>query len=109
MRIILELLVLLFTTLVVNTSTSSEDIVQPTDLFSGFFPCLPNTSNISTQEDAQSCDLFVYAAVQLALEKVNGELDIRLSPIVLPSDSRNSNGVVEVSSGQHTKFPISYF
>ncbi len=105
------LLVLLFNTTLVElllllvTSTISEDIVQPTiyeptDLFTGFFPCVPDTNSIHTQEDAQSCDLFVYAAVQLALERVNEELEdctkLRLSPIDLPSDTKNA----EVSSGQ---------
>ncbi len=104
------LLVLLFTLVELlvrsrSTSTISEDIVQPTiyeptDLFTGFFPCVPDTNSIHTQEDAQSCDLFVYAAVQLALERVNEELEdctkLRLSPINLPSDTKNA----EVSSGQ---------
>ena len=30
---------------------------------------------MSTQEDAQSCDLFVYAAVQLALDRVGEEME----------------------------------
>ena len=41
----------------------------------GFFPCVPGSVNISTQEDAQNCDLFVYAAVQLALDRVEEELE----------------------------------
>ena len=56
-------------------STCSDGSLQPTDLFTGFFPCVPGSMNMSTQEDAQSCDLFVYAAVQLALDRVEEELD----------------------------------
>ncbi len=78
---------------------TSKDI-QPTHLFSGFFPCLPDTNNMSTQEDAQSCDLFVYAAVQLALDRVNEKLKennmkVDLFPIDLPSTSEN--GMLKVS------------
>lgn len=47
--------------------------VLPTDQFTGFFPCTPRSHSIITQKDAQSCDLFVYAAVQLAIERANEE------------------------------------
>ncbi len=58
----------LLLSLVVHIVCTKEN--KPTNLFEAFFPCLPGP-NIRTQENAQSCDLFTYAAVQLALERVN--------------------------------------
>ncbi len=76
--------------------SSSEDI--STNYFTGSFPCLPNSSNISTQEDAQSCDLFVYAAVQLALERVGEELREKDVELEFYSElSTKESEVVEVS------------
>ena len=37
---------------------------------------------MSTQRDAQSCDLFVYAAVQLALEELKKETRLALDSVV---------------------------
>ncbi len=67
-----------------------ESKYQKTNLFTGFFPCVPDTSNISTQEDAQSCDLFVYAAVQLALERVNEGSEPDQKLVILPVASRDT-------------------
>ena len=74
---------------------------QPTDLFTGFFPCVPDTNSIHTQEDAQSCDLFVYAAVQLALDKItsSGEVDENGTRLgVLSLEIGNSETIMDVSS-----------
>ncbi len=74
---------------------------QPTDLFTGFFPCVPDTNSIHTQEDAQSCDLFVYAAVQLALNKIisSGEVDENGTWLgVLSLEMGNSETIMDVSS-----------
>ncbi len=70
---------------------------QPT--FIGFFPCLPNTGNISTQEDAQSCDIFVYAAVKLALDKIraNFRKQSELESVILELETSNSENIIDVS------------
>ncbi len=70
---------------------------KPTNLFEAFFPCLPGP-RISTQEDTQSCDLFIYAAVQLALERVN-QSNINLHSTVTRNSieyADSSKQVVEV-------------
>ena len=48
---------------------------------------------MSSQEDAQNCDLFVYAAVRLALDRVEKELErderiLHLSSVVTDPRSR---------------------
>ena len=78
--------------------TCSDASEQLPDVFLGFFPCVPGSVNMSTQEDAQRCDLFVYAAVQLALVKLKNEIvqKISLDPVVT-KDFNNS----EVSDVSH--------
>ena len=75
---------------------------QPSDVFLGFFPCVPGSMNMTTQEDAQSCDLFVYPAVQLALDEVmaaaNGIEQRRLGlDAVVTKNFNNSVDFSEVS------------
>lgn len=62
--------------------TCSDASQQPPDVFLGFFPCVPGSTKMSTQRDAQSCDLFVYAAVQLALEELKKETRLALDSVV---------------------------
>ena len=74
-----ETLIYLFLGLLIASTgsgsvTLDNSLQLPTDIFTGFFPCVPGSVNMSTQEDAQNCDLFVYAAVQLALDRVEEEL-----------------------------------
>ena len=54
---------------------------------------------MSTQEDAQNCDLFVYAAVQLALDRVEEELErdqrrLHLSSVVTDRSSETERSDV---------------
>lgn len=50
-------------------SAATQQSLATSFLFQAFFPCTPHSHSIITQEDAQSCDLFLYAAVQLAIEQ----------------------------------------
>lgn len=73
---------------------STEIVEQPTDLFTVYFPCTPETSTMITQQDAQSCDLFVYAAVQLALDKAVEENGLRIA--VTSIDAGESDKVTDI-------------
>ncbi len=89
----------------IGTLLLPASVSQPTDLFSGFFPCLPDTNNISTQEDAQSCDLFVYVAVQLALDKIRSseELSNRGRLEISALETNNSDTIIDVSRNLDVK------